>query len=212
MRSDSGFSVLEKKSSAGFQCRLWGASKTYFSFYRLFPWCTEVPKANSAAAELQRIAQPGYNPVAACPIHSQIKIQWLSTLIKQVSLLPLRHESRVAAVELPQVADQFKRAIGATEAGPGFQTPSAKAPRQLGRGKKPNSYVPYLFLRQFLRKTVHLKAKQTVISDNCISSISTPLHRHDAEVALFAFSEPEAQRRAALPASMHQHRLCLGRA
>lgn len=35
---------------------LWGVSRTCFAFYRLFPWCTEVPTANSAAAELQKIA------------------------------------------------------------------------------------------------------------------------------------------------------------
>lgn len=35
----------------------------------------EVPIANSAAAELQKIAQPGYNPVAGCPTHPQSKIQ-----------------------------------------------------------------------------------------------------------------------------------------
>lgn len=35
---------------------LWGESRTCFAFYRLFPWCTEVPIANSAAAELQKIA------------------------------------------------------------------------------------------------------------------------------------------------------------
>lgn len=89
VKSGSGFSVLERKSSTGFQCRLWGASKTYFSFYRLFPWCTEVPIANSAAAELQKITQPGYNPVAGCPIHPQSKIQWLNTVTKQRCRVPL---------------------------------------------------------------------------------------------------------------------------
>lgn len=78
MRSGSGFSGQEQKSSTGFQCRLWGASKTDLSFYSLFPWCKEVPVANPAAAQLQSTAQPGYNPVAVCPIRSQIKSSGLT--------------------------------------------------------------------------------------------------------------------------------------
>lgn len=93
-----------------------------------------------------------------------------------------------------------------------FQTLYAKAPRQLGGGKETNPYLPYSFLRQFLRRIVHLKNKQTALRNKLhrLHLRSSPLTQFWS--SLCAFSESEDQRHVALPTSMHQHSLYLVRA
>lgn len=189
---------------------LWGASKTYFAFYRLFPWCTEVPIANSAAAQLQKMAQPGYNPVAACPSIPRLKSSGFTLTSQNGAFSCSDMRAQRPRLNLPKLPISFE-STGATEAGSGIHTPSAKAPRQFRGGKARNSYSPAAFLRQFLRRNVRLKNKQTATSNDCTSSMSASLSRRTLHSPVCSH-EPEHQGHAALPAPTRQHSLRLARA
>lgn len=67
----------------------------------------------------------------------------------------------------------------ATDALAGFRSPSAKAPRQIGRGRETNSYALYLFLRQLFGRTVSLKIKQIATNNKCTKYTSAPLRWQD---------------------------------